>query len=428
MSTIRRVSVPQLKDLRLQGMKASFVTAYDYPTAGFADRAGIDLVLVGDSAAMTMLGLPDTLRIGMGEMLVFARAVARAAKRALVIGDMPFLSYQASDAAAVRNAGAFLRAGCQAVKVEGGARVARRVRAIVNAGIPVMGHLGLTPQSTNQLDGYRVQGKSREEADRILDDARRLQREGIFALLLEAMPAAAAGYVRDRLEIPVYGIGAGPELDGQLLISHDLLGTFVGDIAPRFARRYAEVGQAITEAFAAYVADVRAGRFPAAEHCYPIEAAVEEELRRGRERQGSLKRFMARILVIDDNEGLRQVLVRVLEHAGYEVITAATGAEGRRFVHTERADLVILDVLLPDRDGLLLLAELRALHPELATLVITGGDRGEDPDLLGAARELGASQSLRKPFDADTLLAAVRTALAATGEHDASSAEAEEGK
>jgi len=277
--TTRRVSVPHLKDLRQRGVKATFVTAYDYPTAHFADRAGIDLVLVGDSAAMTVLGLPDTLGIGMSEMLVFARAVARATSRALVIGDMPFLSYQPSDAAAVRNAGAFLRAGCQAVKLEGGARVARRVRAIAGAGIPVMGHLGLTPQSTNQFGGYRVQGKSRAEADRILDDGLRLQEEGVFAILLEAMPAAAAAYVRDRLEIPVYGIGAGPLLDGQLLISHDMLGTFVGDIAPRFAKRYVDLGSTITEVFAAYAADVRAGRFPAPEHCYPIDAAAEAELR-----------------------------------------------------------------------------------------------------------------------------------------------------
>lgn len=279
--TARRVTVPQLKEMRQRGVKAAFVTAYDYPTAHFADRAGIDLILVGDSAAMTVLGLPDTLGIGMQEMLIFSRAVARAVTRALVIGDMPFLSYQPSDAAAVRNAGAFLRAGCQAVKVEGGARVARRVRAIVNAGIPVMGHLGLTPQSTNQFGGYRVQGKTRREADRILDDAIRLQDEGVFAILLEAMPAAAGAYVRDRLEIPVYGIGAGPLLDGQLLISHDLLGTFVGDIAPRFARRYVDLGHTITEAFAAYAADVRAARFPAPEHCYPIDPAAEAELRSG---------------------------------------------------------------------------------------------------------------------------------------------------
>jgi 3-methyl-2-oxobutanoate hydroxymethyltransferase len=277
--TARRVTIPHLKDLRRRGVKATFVTAYDYPTAHFADRAGMDLILVGDSAAMTVLGLPDTLGIGMPEMLVFAGAVARAAARALVIGDMPFLSYQPSDAAAIRNAGAFLRAGCQAVKVEGGVRVARRVRAIVSAGIPVMGHLGLTPQSTNQFGGYRVQGKTREEADRILDDALRLQDEGAFAILLEAMPAAAAAYVRDRLDIPIYGIGAGPLLDGQLLISHDLLGTFVGDIAPRFAKRYVDLGSTITEAFAAYAADVRAGRFPGPEHCYPIDPAAEADLR-----------------------------------------------------------------------------------------------------------------------------------------------------
>ena len=281
--TDRRVTVPYLEDLRRRGARATFVTAYDYPTACFADRAGIDLLLVGDSAAMTMLGLPDTLGIGMREMLVFARAVARAATRAFVIGDMPFLSYHPSDAAAVRNAGAFLQAGCQAVKLEGGARVARRVRAIVRAGIPVMGHLGLTPQSLGQLGGYRVQAKTREEAERIVADGLRLRDAGIFALLLEAMPAAAAACVRDRLDIPVYGIGAGPLLDGQLLISHDLLGTFVGDVSPRFAKRYVELGHTITEVFAAYAADVRAGRFPAPEHCYPMDPDAEAEIRGARE-------------------------------------------------------------------------------------------------------------------------------------------------
>ena len=277
----RKVTVRELARLRADGEKATFVTAYDYPTAWFADQAGLDLLLVGDSAAMTMLGLPDTLGIGMEEMLVFARAVSRAASRAFVVGDMPFLSYQPSEESAIRNAGAFLaRGGCDGVKCEGGARMAGRVRAIVNAGIPVMGHLGLTPQSAGQLGGYRVQGKTVAEAKAILVDALALQDAGIFALLLEAMPPVSAAFVRDRLTIPVYGIGAGPALDGQLLISHDLLGTFVGDIAPRFARRYAEVGVVIQEAFAAYAADVRQGSFPSPKYCYPVDAVVDAEFER----------------------------------------------------------------------------------------------------------------------------------------------------
>lgn len=278
-----KVTTHHLRSLRARGERATFVTAYDYPTAHYADRAGIDLLLVGDSAAMTMLGLPSTLGIGMEEMLVFARAVSRAARRALVIGDMPFLSYQPSDECAIRNAGVFLAsAGCDAVKCEGGSRVIRRVYAMVNAGIPVMGHLGLTPQNASQIGGYRVQGKTLEEVKAILDDALILQRAGIFALLLEAMPAESAAYVRDHLSIPVYGIGAGPHLDGQLLICHDLLGSFVGDISPRFARRYADIGTATEDAFRAYAADVRAGCFPGPEQCYPLESAAEAEINTAR--------------------------------------------------------------------------------------------------------------------------------------------------
>jgi 3-methyl-2-oxobutanoate hydroxymethyltransferase len=211
---VSKVTTHHLAALRGRGERAAFVTAYDYPTAHYADRAGADVILVGDSAAMTMLGLPSTLGIGMSEMLVFARAVSRAAKRALVIGDMPFLSYQPSDECAIRNAGAFLAsAGCDAVKCEGGRRVSRRVYAMVNAGIPVVGHLGLNPQSAGQSGGYRVQGKTLEAVKGILDDALALQAAGVFALLLEAMPAESAAYVREHLRIPVYGIGAGPHLD-----------------------------------------------------------------------------------------------------------------------------------------------------------------------------------------------------------------------
>jgi 3-methyl-2-oxobutanoate hydroxymethyltransferase len=280
--TTHKVTIHDLIGLRRQGCKAAFVTAYDYPTAWFADQAGVDLLLVGDSAAMTMLGLPTTLGIGMEEMLVFTRAVTRATKRAFVIGDLPFLSYQPSDECAVRNAGAFIAAGCDAVKCEGGARILPRVRAMVDAGIPVMGHLGLTPQNAGQLGGYRVQGRTLVEAKAIVDDAVALEDAGVFAILLEAMPAQAAKYVRDHLEVLVYGIGAGPDLDGQLLISHDLLGSFVGDIAPKFVRKYADLGTTIQEAFRTYAADVRAGTFPAAEHCYPLDPAAEVQFQRER--------------------------------------------------------------------------------------------------------------------------------------------------
>jgi 3-methyl-2-oxobutanoate hydroxymethyltransferase len=240
------------------------------------------VLLVGDSAAMTMLGHESTTSITMDEMLVFARAVCRGAKRALVVGDMPFLSYQTSDARAILNAGAFVTAGCGAVKLEGGRRVAPRVRAIADAGIAVMGHLGLTPQSLGQLGGYRVQGKTLAAAQRLLDDALALQDAGAFAVLLEAIPAEAAAFIRERVDLLVYGIGAGPHVDGQLVIAHDVLGSFVGDIAPRFVRRYTEIGVQTEQAIRAYAADVRASRFPAPEHCYPIDDGDEAELRAAR--------------------------------------------------------------------------------------------------------------------------------------------------
>jgi 3-methyl-2-oxobutanoate hydroxymethyltransferase len=281
-SGAKKVTTATLTALRERGERAVFLTAYDYPTAVFADRAGVDMLLVGDSAAMTMLGHPTTVSITMDEMLVFARAVCRGAKRAFVVGDLPFLSYQVSDEDAVRNAGAFVAAGCDAVKCEGGARVARRVRAMTDAGIAVMGHLGLTPQSLGQLGGYRVQGKTVAAVRRLADDARALQDAGAFAVLLEAVPAEAAAYVRERVDLLVYGIGAGPHVDGQLVISHDILGNFVGEVRPRFVRRYAELDTAVTTAFRAYADDVREGRFPGPEHCYPIDPAQEQAIRGAR--------------------------------------------------------------------------------------------------------------------------------------------------
>jgi len=281
--TARKVTVATLAALKARHEKAVFVTAYDYPTATFADRAGVDMILVGDSAAMTMLGLPNTLGIGLPEMLVFARAVTRAARRAFVVGDLPFLSYQPSDETAIRSAGAFVAAGCDAVKCEGGARVAPRVRAMVDAGIAVMGHLGLTPQSLGQLGGYRVQGKSLAAAEQLVRDAEALERAGVFSILLEAVPAETAALIRERTGVLVYGIGAGPHLDGQLVISHDILGTFVGDISPRFVKRYAGVGAEIERAFREYAGEVRAGAFPGPEHCYCIAPEDEAEIREARE-------------------------------------------------------------------------------------------------------------------------------------------------
>lgn len=275
----RKVTLATLASLKAAGRPAVFLTAYDYPTAVFADRAGVDMLLIGDSAAMTVLGHPRTVAISMDEMLMLARAVCRGAPRCFLVGDLPFLSYQASDAAAVRNAGAFVVAGCDAVKCEGGGRIAPRVRAMCDAGIAVMGHLGLTPQSLGQLGGYRVQGKTLAAVERLATDAHALEEAGAVSILLEAIPAEAAAYVRDRVRVPVYGIGAGPDVDGQLVISHDLLGTFVGDVRPRFVRRYADLDATIQNAFGAYATDVRAKRFPAPEHCYPIDEADAAAIR-----------------------------------------------------------------------------------------------------------------------------------------------------
>ena len=281
--TTTKTTIATLRALQARGEPAALVTAYDYPTAVFADRAGVDLLLVGDSAAMTILGHPSTLAITLEEMLVFAGAVCRGARRAFVVGDLPFLSYQVSDEEAVRSAGAFARTGCDAVKCEGGQRIAGRVRAMTDAGIAVMGHLGLTPQNLAQLGGYRVQGKTLEAARRLLEDALALQAAGAFAILLEAVPAEAAAFIRERVEVPVYGIGAGPSVDGQLVIIHDILGGFVGDIRPRFVSRYADLDATIIDALQRYAADVRQRRFPAPEHCYPIDADQASAIRRARE-------------------------------------------------------------------------------------------------------------------------------------------------
>jgi 3-methyl-2-oxobutanoate hydroxymethyltransferase len=278
----KKVTVATLAALRARDEKAVFVTAYDYPTATYADRAGVDMLLVGDSAAMTVLGLPTTVGITLDEMLVFARAVCRGAKRAFVVGDLPFLSYQPSDEAAIRSGGAFIAAGCDAVKCEGGQRIAQRVRAMTDAGIAVMGHLGLTPQSLGQLGGYRVQGKTLAAVERLTEDALALQDAGAFSVLLEAVPAEAAAYVREHVDVLVYGIGAGPNVDGQLVISNDALGNFVGDIRPRFVKRYADVGTVVEASFRNYASDVRAGRFPAPEHCYPIDATEEATIHAAR--------------------------------------------------------------------------------------------------------------------------------------------------
>ncbi|HEY3349700.1 MAG TPA: 3-methyl-2-oxobutanoate hydroxymethyltransferase [Thermoanaerobaculia bacterium] len=273
-----RVTPRHLLAKKARGEPVVMVTAYDHPSARAADAAGVDAILVGDSLGMVVLGYDDTLRVTMDDMLHHARAVARARTAALRVGDMPFLSYQADVAEAVRNAGRFLSdGGMDAVKLEGGRERARTVRAIVEAGIPVVGHLGLTPQSIRALGGYRVQAATAEAARRVLDDALRLEDAGCFAIVLEAIPDRVAALVTSRLGVPTIGIGAGSACDGQVLVWHDLLG-WEERIAPRFVKRYAAMAEEARAALGRYAADVRERRFPSAEHIYPIADGEWERL------------------------------------------------------------------------------------------------------------------------------------------------------
>jgi 3-methyl-2-oxobutanoate hydroxymethyltransferase len=270
-----KLSLTELAERKRQGEKLVMVTAYDHPSARLADAAGIDLILVGDSAADNVLGYESTVPVTVGELLVLVRAVTRGADRALVIADMPFGSFQISDDEALANAVRFVKeGGADAVKVEGAGTILARVQALVGAGIPVMGHLGLTPQSATMLGGYKAQGRSAAKAQRLLADARSLEAAGCFAVVLEAVPAPVANRITEALTVPTIGIGAGPHCDGQVLVWHDVLG--LSDRKPaRFVKRYAELGSEIRRALEAYAADVRSGDFPAPDHTYSIS---EEEL------------------------------------------------------------------------------------------------------------------------------------------------------
>jgi 3-methyl-2-oxobutanoate hydroxymethyltransferase len=263
-----RWTAPAIVELKRRGEVVAVLTAYDFPTARLADEAGAEIVLVGDSLGTVVLGYETTLPVTMADMLHHVKAVTRAHPAALVVADMPFLSYQSGVEDAVRNAGRFVQeAGADAVKLEGGERSAAAVRRIVEAGIPVMGHLGLTPQSLLVFGGYRVQGRSEADQERLLLEARLLEESGCFSLVLEGVPAALGAAITRELTIPTIGIGAGPGCDGQVLVSHDLLGLTQGHV-PKFVRRYADVAGTMRDAFARYVADVKARRFPTDEESY----------------------------------------------------------------------------------------------------------------------------------------------------------------
>ena len=274
------MTLPRLAEKKHLGEPIVMITAYDYPSAQVAEAAGVDLVLVGDSGAMTVLGYPSTVPVSTDEMLMLASAARRGLKTPLLVGDLPFGSYEASDEQAVATAQRFIKeAGCDAVKLERGGSSAQRAHAIVDAGIPVMGHVGLTPQTATALGGYRAQGRTGERALAVARDALALQEAGCFAIVFEAIPAAVACTLMELIEIPVIGIGAGPATDGQVLVFHDLLGIYDGHV-PRFAKRYAELKGEMVAAVAQYAEDVRAGSFPAPEHTYSID---EEELSRFRD-------------------------------------------------------------------------------------------------------------------------------------------------
>ncbi len=269
--TRKKTTILALQEKKARGEPITMVTAYDYPSAQAADRAGMDCVLVGDSLGMVVLGYDSTVPVTMDEMLHHCRAVRRGSQYAYLIGDMPFMSYQADRAEAIRNAGRFLKeSGMDAVKLEGGREMADTVRAIGAAGITVIGHIGLTPQSAGKLGGYRVQGKTAADAQRLLDDALALQDAGAVMIVLEMVPDRVAERISKALKIPTIGIGAGVGCDGQVLVLHDLLGMFER-FTPRFVKKYAELFPQMEQALAAYRDDVIARRFPAAEHAFPVD-------------------------------------------------------------------------------------------------------------------------------------------------------------
>jgi len=268
MGEAKKHSVHTLAKMKRDGERVAWLTAYDYPTALFAETAGLDMLLVGDSLGMCVYGYEGTVPVTMDQCIVHCEAVRRAAPNTFVIGDMPFMSYQASDEDAVRNAGRFLKeAGVDAVKLEGGRRVLSRIRALLDAGIVVCGHIGLTPQSSGQLGGHKAQGRTIDSARLLIEDALAIEATGAQLLLLEAVPPEVAGFIARKLTIPVFGIGAGPECDGQLLIVSDLIGQFQA-FTPKFVKRYCNVAEIVTDAMRAYVSDVKSAGFPADEHCY----------------------------------------------------------------------------------------------------------------------------------------------------------------
>ena len=275
---VKRVTTSAFKKMKKEKQKITMLTAYDYPTARMMDRIGIDAILVGDSLGMVVLGYDDTTMVTMEDMIHHSRAVSRGVERAMVVTDMPFLSYHMGTIESVRNAGRLVQqGGAQAVKMEGGQAIIEDVKAIIKAGIPVMGHLGLTPQSINTIGGYFIQGKTEEKAKEIIEDAKRLEDAGVFALVLECVPAELAEIISLQLTIPTIGIGAGNKCDGQVLVVHDMLQLYHKQ-SPKFVKSYAGLGAEMEKAFATYIEEVRQGIFPGDEHSFNMDAEQIDEL------------------------------------------------------------------------------------------------------------------------------------------------------
>jgi 3-methyl-2-oxobutanoate hydroxymethyltransferase len=273
-----RYTINDIKEMKLKGQRIPVLTAYDYPSSKLLDQAGIPVILVGDSLAQVVLGYESTVRVTMDEMLHHTRAVVRGTQYALIVGDMPFMSYQTDVPTAIRNAGRFLQeAGAHAVKLEGGERMADTVRVIVECGIPVMGHIGLTPQSVYQLGGYKVQGKTPKAAAQLFRDARALQDAGAFSIVLESIPTPLSRLITEKLAIPTIGIGAGVHCDGQVQVLNDIMGMFA-DFTPKHARQYANLAEVCTEAAAQFMQDVQEGAFPTAKESFSMDESALEEL------------------------------------------------------------------------------------------------------------------------------------------------------
>jgi 3-methyl-2-oxobutanoate hydroxymethyltransferase len=276
--TAKQKTIQSFKTAKAEGRRISMLTAYDYSTACLLDEAGVDCLLVGDSLGMVMLGYENTLRVTMDEMIHHTKAVARGTRQALLIGDMPFLSYHTSTEEAVRNAGRFIQeGGAQAIKLEGGSDVIDKVRAIIKAQIPVLGHLGLTPQSVNIFGGFKRQGQDIEAARQMIDDALLLQDAGAFGLILECVPDGLAKVITERLDIPTIGIGAGVHCDGQVLVIQDLLGMF-RQMRPKFVKTYTQMGDSVLSAVKQYIHEVQNGEFPTQDHSFPIDERVLAKL------------------------------------------------------------------------------------------------------------------------------------------------------